>query len=328
MKTCNPFFSVIVPVYKVEYYLSKCINSILGQTFEDFELILVDDGSPDDCPRICDFYASRDRRIKVIHKTNGGLAEARNFGLLAMSEVESNENDKGFIIFVDSDDYLCDNDTFQLIYDRARRFNEDMVLYGCKNVYENGIEVVTRGHYPIEILNEHNKEKSLKALYHRNNLPGAAWIYAIRRSLVKNNNLKFTKGVTAEDYEWIISSLVLSDKIGAIEGVHYAYVKRDGSITTKIRITAYRGLSAAIEKYYFYKKKYIVLDAFLAKAYLLAVMSYNNLPSMDKNEAKYILREYMVILRSANFNIPYFLIRTFGLQLSSMAVRYIYNLLK
>ena len=93
-----PRLSVIVPVYKVEKYIHKCVDSILNQTFTDFELILVDDGSPDKCGEICDEYAKKDARIRVIHKENGGLSDARNFGIDAA---------KGEIIgFVDSDDII------------------------------------------------------------------------------------------------------------------------------------------------------------------------------------------------------------------------------
>lgn len=95
----NKLISIIVPVYKVEKYLARCIDSILNQTYTNFELILVDDGSPDNCPRICDEYAEKDKRIRVIHKQNAGVSEARNTGI---------DNAKGdFIAFVDSDDYIA-----------------------------------------------------------------------------------------------------------------------------------------------------------------------------------------------------------------------------
>lgn len=94
--------SVIVPVYKVEQYLHRCIDSILNQTFSDFELILVDDGSPDNCGKICDEYAEKDSRINVIHKKNGGLSDARNVGL-EWALTNSNSN---WIMFIDSDDWI------------------------------------------------------------------------------------------------------------------------------------------------------------------------------------------------------------------------------
>lgn len=94
----SPMISVIVPVYKAEKYLNECIESVLNQTYFDFELILVDDGSPDGCPAICDLYAEKDARVKVIHKQNGGVSRARNTGM---------ENARGeFVMFLDSDDFI------------------------------------------------------------------------------------------------------------------------------------------------------------------------------------------------------------------------------
>lgn len=94
----NNLISVIVPVYKVEKYIKKCIESIINQTYENLEIILVDDGSPDNCGKICDEYAKKDKRIKVIHKENGGVSSARNLGL---------EKSNGqYITFIDSDDWI------------------------------------------------------------------------------------------------------------------------------------------------------------------------------------------------------------------------------
>lgn len=97
-----PIISVVVPVYNVEKYLSRCIDSILNQTFSDFELILVDDGSPDNCGKICDKYAIKDKRIHVIHKVNGGLSEARNYGI----EWAVKKSNSSWITFIDSDDWV------------------------------------------------------------------------------------------------------------------------------------------------------------------------------------------------------------------------------
>lgn len=99
--TNNELVSVIVPVYKVEPYLDRCVASILAQTYPNLEVILVDDGSPDNCPALCDAWAQRDARIRVIHKKNGGISDARNVGLDAASGA--------YISFVDSDDYIAEN---------------------------------------------------------------------------------------------------------------------------------------------------------------------------------------------------------------------------
>ena len=112
-----PTISVIVPVYKVEPYIRKCVDSILGQTFSDIQVILVDDGSPDQCGKICDEYAKQDNRVEVIHKENGGLSDARNAGIpYAKGE---------YIIFLDSDDYI-ENDMFEYMYTRIKDSGADM----------------------------------------------------------------------------------------------------------------------------------------------------------------------------------------------------------
>lgn len=111
--------SVIAPVYNVEKYIDRCIKSVLGQTLRDIELILVDDGSPDDCGKICDGYAATDSRIKVIHKENGGVSAARNDGLsIATGE---------YVIFVDSDDWV-EPDACEVMYQSAKNNNADIVI--------------------------------------------------------------------------------------------------------------------------------------------------------------------------------------------------------
>ena len=119
----NPKISIIVPVYKVEKYIHKCIDSILAQTFTDFELILVDDGSPDNCGKICDEYAKEDSRIVVIHKDNGGVSDARNIGI-------SRANGE-YIGFVDSDDYI-DKDMYKNLYESCLNNKADISIIGIK----------------------------------------------------------------------------------------------------------------------------------------------------------------------------------------------------
>ncbi|MGM9658371.1 MAG: glycosyltransferase family 2 protein [Eubacteriales bacterium] len=119
----EPLISIIVPVYNTEKYLSKCIESILAQTYTNFELILVDDGSPDRCPGICDEYAEKDIRIKVIHKENGGVSSARNCGL----DIASGE----YIGFVDSDDYI-EPKMYEKMLHTITAFNVDLCFCRCK----------------------------------------------------------------------------------------------------------------------------------------------------------------------------------------------------
>ena len=127
-------YSVIVPIYKVEKYLKKCIDSILNQTFNDFELILVDDGSPDNCPQICDEYAQSNSKIKVIHKKNGGLVSARNTGIKAAVG--------DYICYVDGDDWIHEDTLKNLYEDSIKNYSPDMVIFGIVKLFSNKKEEI------------------------------------------------------------------------------------------------------------------------------------------------------------------------------------------
>lgn len=133
--------SVIVPVYRVEQYIGRCVNSILRQTFSDFELILVDDGSPDRCGAMCDVFAQKDPRIKVIHQENGGLSAARNAGI----DFVLGNSDSKYITFVDSDDWVEPNYLFELM--QGFSLGADVACIGYVNVSEDGVKY---SQYPDE----------------------------------------------------------------------------------------------------------------------------------------------------------------------------------
>ena len=126
--------SIVVPIYNVEKYLEQCIDSIINQTLKDIEIILVDDGSPDNCPQICDDYAKKDSRIKVVHKKNGGLSSARNAGI----EVATGD----YIGFVDSDDYI-ELDMYEKMYSIAIENNVDFVMSDYYRVSDGGKVIAT-----------------------------------------------------------------------------------------------------------------------------------------------------------------------------------------
>ena len=122
-----PKISVIIPVYKVEEYLKRCVDSVIGQTLRDIEIILVDDGSPDNCPAICDEYAKKDDRVRVIHKKNGGLSDARNAGI----DIAKGE----FLGFVDSDDYI-EADMYEYLYDLVKKENAEISMCEFFHCYQ------------------------------------------------------------------------------------------------------------------------------------------------------------------------------------------------
>lgn len=141
---CGEKLSVIVPIYNVEEYLDECIKSIVKQTYKNLEIILVDDGSPDHCPELCDIWTEKDSRIKVIHKENGGVSSARNAGLDAAAG--------DFIAFVDSDDYL-DSDMYEIMLTQMREHNADMAQCGIVRENADGsVEVWDSFKAPIVVM--------------------------------------------------------------------------------------------------------------------------------------------------------------------------------
>ena len=176
--------SVIVPVYNVEKYLRKCVDSILNQTYPDFELLLVDDGSPDGCPQICDDYAARDPRVRVIHKPNGGLISARNEGIRAARG--------SYVCILDGDDWALEN-MLQFIHDTVSRLLEspDMVLFAAHNVYADHMDD-TLNNVPEGYYNRERLEKEIfpylimdtRTGLHPGKIQAHTWDKAFRRELL------------------------------------------------------------------------------------------------------------------------------------------------
>lgn len=229
-----PKISVIVPVYNVERYINRCVDSILAQTFTDFELILVDDGSPDGCPAICDEYAKRDRRVKVIHKENAGVSAARNTGL---------DKARGkYILFVDSDDYITPG-LLKNAYGAAIEEKADCVYFNCrfdtKECPKMGKLKDTK--YEVGIYTLDSKEDIFNYLIHnildiRAKKTGwSVWSRLFKRKIIKKNKLSFcdTCHGFAEDMAFVLEYTMFAKKIVGIRNPYYVYRQRPGSIMNK-----------------------------------------------------------------------------------------------
>lgn len=209
--------SVIVPVYKVEQYLNRCIQSIVNQSYNDLEIILVDDGSPDGCPSICNGWAVRDKRIKVIHKENGGLSSARNAGL----DVATGD----YIAFVDSDDYVA-SDIFEIMLDAAIRNNVDVACCGRVRVSAAGeIEMFT---LPEEQV--FTGEEAIKQLLIGGTIEEAAWDKLYKADIF--NKRRFPDGEINEDIVQTIEILGTCRQIVHVGKALYYYCENRNSITT------------------------------------------------------------------------------------------------
>lgn len=213
-------YSIVVPVYKVEKYLDRCVESLIGQTYRDIEIILVDDGSPDACPEICDKYAALDSRVRVIHKENGGLSDARNFGIDAASGE--------YVIFVDSDDYI-DLDTCERLEGFASGGVD--VIIGDALVERGGEEKLLGHRADIAGITFDGKEY-LKRSLAVGKAPMAAVLNLIRRDFLNENSLRFKKGILHEDERFTPEMLLLAKSVVYSGESFYHYIVREGSITT------------------------------------------------------------------------------------------------
>lgn len=217
----NPLISVIVPVYHVEAYLEKCIKSIIAQTYKNLEIILVDDGSDDGCPQICDEWAHRDSRIKVIHKKNGGLSDARNAGLELAKGV--------YIGFVDSDDYI-DCTFYEKLYKALVKGNADLSMCNYKMVDCNGNDdKYDNNNLPIHDEVLLGKEVFIdKILSGRYGYWVVAWNKLYKKELIVGK--KFIVGKYHEDEYFFNSVMPICKRVACIEQPLYYYVQRSGSI--------------------------------------------------------------------------------------------------
>lgn len=212
--------SIIVPIYNVEKYLKKCLDSLIKQTYQNIEMVLVDDGSPDCCPQICDKYAQNDPRIKVIHKQNGGLSSARNAGLKIASGA--------FISFVDSDDWVNDH-YIETLYLAQNKFNADLVIAEHQNVHDDYVcnEKAQQGSFIEKI----SPKESLKRLFCENN-PSytVAWGKLYRKQLLEN--FYFPNGKFHEDEFTTYLLFHKTSNICHTNAVLYYYRQRTDNITS------------------------------------------------------------------------------------------------
>ena len=217
-------FSVIVPIYKVEKYLPQCIESVLNQPFKDFELILVDDGSPDNSGLVCDEYAKKDNRIRVIHKKNSGVSDTRNEGL----SIANGE----FIWFLDSDDYMAESAMGNIANMIQNSPDLDMITCAHTNVYSDKSKITVFLPHNYSNINI-DREEFLYALYESNGAYWASWKNIYRNSIIKKNNLKFSKNlICAEDCDFFMNFLRYAEKFTFLNAPIINYrINREGSVT-------------------------------------------------------------------------------------------------
>ena len=239
----SPYFSVIIPIYNVEAYLRQCVESVLTQSFRDLEVVLVDDGSPDGCPAICDEFARADSRVKVIHKKNGGLSDARNCGIRAA--------EGKYLLFLDSDDYWGDPAALETIHRRIGQYGEsaDMVMFQAQLLYPDGTIVPDSCRFP-DHFNDLSREEALRYMVENGLLIGSACSKVVRRRFLLEHELFFPVGIKSEDVHWIFRVANAMPKYQYTDHYFYMYRKgRPGSITTSVSFQHLCQLADMLEEF-------------------------------------------------------------------------------
>lgn len=298
--------SIIIPVYNVEKYIIECIDSVLFQTYKDWELILVDDGSTDNSGKICDEYALKDNRIKVIHKENGGLSSARNAGL----DIVKGE----YITFIDSDDVLLNDDIFDKIIDIFNNDNSiDIVQYDVIHKWKSTEE--HQREYPFKTYC--NKQDILEG-YLTENIHVSCCDKVFKTEIFKD--IRFPLGQISEDIAIIPKIVEKTNKLQVSEIGYYGYRYRDGSISNSA--LPYKKICSILDSYYKYLSyayNYKDLKTLVIKNYICTMWNYsamvrryysNNIYQFYNNN--FFIRITFIEWHKWTKNLPYILkVKTF-----------------
>ncbi len=257
----EPLISLIISVYNIEQYISKCVESIIGQKEQNIEIILVDDGSTDDSKTIVDEYAKKDTRIKVIHKINGGLSSARNVGL----NVASGE----YIFFVDGDDFIANN-AIEVLGEIIKNNDYDIICFNYYVSYEDkDVKTYSKPQY-------WNVSDNVK--YVISSTSACSRVY--KRDFLIKNKLFFKEGIIYEDLALIPSFVIFTSKICFIDDFLYYYVIRENSIMHETEFKTNRD------------------DKFIALETLNNTFIKNGLWDKYKNEIEYLYIRHLLIMYS------------------------------
>lgn len=320
-------YSIIIPIYNTEKFLPKCVESVLNQTFKDFEVILVDDGSPDICPQLCDEFAGKDSRVKVIHQKNKGRSIARNNGI---------EKAQGeYVIFMDSDDYWNDDNALQQLNDTQQA---DVIIFGCTDInIKTGEKTVSRNGYDLEFLNNNDVNDVICYLLSNRLFPGASYVFAAKREILINNNIRFIPGIIAEDYDFTFNVFTSCGSIYAVNNPFYTY-RRFYRNSFNANVSSIEGPILTIDKWYNIAQNDKKLEKikgdflnYLAHIYSTTIVTMGRMSREDRKKAIEKVKPYKFILKYAKWkqtkSVKMFL-DVFGFNISVLVISKIYRLIR
>ena len=219
--------SIIIPAYQAEKYLEACVNSVLSQSYQAFEVILTDDGSTDNTPVLCDSFQMKDARVRVIHQENDGLSAARNSALsIAAGE---------YVLFLDADDFWDDEEALSRLLERIQKTHPDVLNFSYKKFYEStGEKVPYFQDLPSMPETLFGKQEQTDYLTENGLYIASACNKMIRRALICEPDMRFEKGVFSEDIVWCLKLLLKAESLDFVCENFYCYRQREGSITHTI----------------------------------------------------------------------------------------------
>ncbi len=267
--------SIIVPVYKTKQYLDKCVSSLIAQTYRDTEIILVDDGSPDECPKMCDEWAKKDARIKVVHRENGGLSAARNSGL----EIATGD----YIAFIDSDDYIDEN-MFSLLMSAATANNADIAECAYIKVGESEKEEAqarSDAEKSEEVL-AFNAENAMEELIRERSIHQVVWNKIYSKKVLEG--LSFREGRLNEDEFFTYRAVGNSEIVISLKAQLYFYVQHENSIMSSgYSVRRLDAVEALKERMDYVEEKFPKLYNLAKASYLGACMYAHQCLARNKN---------------------------------------------
>ena len=296
MPASNVRLSIIIPVYNVKPYLRQCVDSVLSQTYQDLQVILVDDGSTDSSGILCDQLAQQDSRIQIVHKENGGLSSARNAGL----KVATGD----YVAFLDSDDVYLQADGLAQLMAVVQAEQPDVLLFQAVDIYPH--RQSARKAYDADYLATHTGTEVFHQLVRTQSFNMSACFQVIRRDLLEQHQIYFEKGLLSEDVDWSLRLWRYVNKVRAINLPLYGYQHREGSISTTYTIRNLRSYEHIFAKFVrLYEER--VKDAatecywrttmgYLAQMYTSCLYAYGQIDRKDKKEAYSILLQYASLL--------------------------------
>lgn len=286
--------SVIIPIYNNEKYIHKCINNVLNQTYNDLEIILIDDGSTDLSSNICDQYSEKNSKIKVIHQSNQGTAVARNQGIL---------NSRGeYIIFLDGDDYWDDINFLESSIENLQESKSDIINFGFKKYYEDTDKFdKNKFFFNRDFINHNDKKQTLKYLISNNLYISSPCNKIVKRSFIIKNNILFRKNSLCEDIDWNARLLIFSNNIDVINISPYVYRQRKESKTHNLSINNIINLIESIEFCITLKDKALTFEyeymSYVAYQYITLLVCLNYIKEDVPLELIQRIKSYKYLLK-------------------------------